>query len=88
MNNSELIAILREARLSVESHRTYLSYADYFLNESVSDVLHSSLEDRIQRIDAAIQELTASTDTCEFCKGRGAVPSKKPWSPKSILGDL
>ena len=40
------------------------------------------------RIDAALA--TYNSDgivKCEFCKGSGNVPYKKPWSPRDVLGD-
>lgn len=39
-------------------------------------------------VDTALGEHeTDHAVKCEFCKGSGKVPYKKPWSPRSVLGN-
>lgn len=87
--NERLRALLKEARASVHLILD-IDALQGWACEAVDDAppVDDVLRDLRQRIDAAL----AATETpeghavCEFCKGRGTVPAKKPWSPSDVLG--
>lgn len=68
--------LLREVR------NEWLRYHDLYTDGVALD------EKLLSRVDAALA--VSNVDgivKCEFCKGSGKAPYKKPWSPRDVLGN-